>query len=44
MSKDRVCHILNQHLDMRLLTLDQKRVRKKISNSLLAQFPSFGAD
>jgi len=43
MSKDRVCHILNQHLDMRklsarwlprLLTLDQI----KISNALLAQF------
>ncbi|GFW76988.1 mariner Mos1 transposase [Trichonephila clavipes] len=42
-----VCHILNQHLGMRklsarwmprLLTLDQKRVRKNISNALLAQF------
>ena len=47
MSKERVCHILNQHLDMRklsarwvprLLTLDQKLVRIKISNALLAQF------
>ena len=47
MSKERVCHILNQHLDMRklsarwvprLLTLDQKRVRMKISRALLAQF------
>lgn len=47
MSKERVCHILNQHLDMRklsarwvprLLTLDQKRVRMNISKDLLAQF------
>src|SRR5436190_11375660 len=47
MSKERVCHKLNQHLDMRklssrwvprLLTLDQKRVRMKISRALLAQF------
>ncbi|GFT00291.1 histone-lysine N-methyltransferase SETMAR [Trichonephila clavipes] len=47
MSKERVCHILNQHLDMRklsthcvlrLLTLDQKRFRMSISNALLAQF------
>ncbi|KAJ0179112.1 hypothetical protein K1T71_004824 [Dendrolimus kikuchii] len=47
MSKERVCHILNHHLDMRklsarwvprLLTLDQKRVRMNISNPLLAHF------
>ena len=47
MSKERVCHILNQHLDMRklfarwvprLLTLDEKRVRMKICRALLAQF------
>ncbi|GFW85952.1 histone-lysine N-methyltransferase SETMAR [Trichonephila clavipes] len=47
MSKERVCHILNQHLGIRklfahwmprLLTLDQKRVRMNISNALLAQF------
>ena len=47
MSKERVCHILNQHLGMRklsarwvprLLTVDQKRVRMNISNALLAQF------
>lgn len=47
MSKERVCHILNQDLGMRklsarwvprLLTLDQKRVRMNISNALLAQF------
>ncbi|GFU15790.1 histone-lysine N-methyltransferase SETMAR [Trichonephila clavipes] len=47
MSKERVCHILNQHLGMRklsarwvprLLTLDQKRVRMNISNALWAQF------
>ena len=47
MSKERVCHILNQHLGMRklcarwvprLLTVDQKRVRMKISNAPLAQF------
>ncbi|KAJ0178524.1 hypothetical protein K1T71_006347 [Dendrolimus kikuchii] len=47
MSKECVCHILNQHLDIRklsarwvprLLTLDQKRVRMNISNALLAQF------
>ncbi|GFY05155.1 histone-lysine N-methyltransferase SETMAR [Trichonephila clavipes] len=47
MSKERVCHILNQHLGMRklsarwvprLLMLDQKRVRKSISNALVAQF------
>ncbi|XP_026319343.1 protein GVQW3-like [Hyposmocoma kahamanoa] len=46
MSKERVCHILNQHLGMRklsarwvprLLTLDQKLVRMNISNALLAQ-------
>ncbi|GFU86048.1 histone-lysine N-methyltransferase SETMAR [Trichonephila clavipes] len=49
MSKERVCHILNQHLGMRklsarwvprLFTLDQKRVRMNISNALLAQFRS----
>src|SRR5436190_24157904 len=47
MSKERACHILNQHLDMRklsahwvprFLTLDQKRIRMKISRALLAQF------
>ena len=47
MSKERVCHILHEHLGMtklsarwvpRLLTLDQKRVRMNISNALLAQF------
>ncbi|GFX30089.1 histone-lysine N-methyltransferase SETMAR [Trichonephila clavipes] len=47
MSKERVCHILNQHLGMRklsalwmprLLTLDQKHVRMNIPNALLAQF------
>ena len=47
MSKERVCHILNQHLGMRelsarwvprLLTVDQKRVRMNISDALLAQF------
>ncbi|GFX02737.1 histone-lysine N-methyltransferase SETMAR [Trichonephila clavipes] len=47
MSKERVCHILNQHLGMRklsacwvsrLLTLGQKRVRMNISKALLAQF------
>ena len=47
MSKERVCHILHQHLGMRklsarwvprLLTVDQKRVRMNISNALLAQF------
>ncbi|XP_030750541.1 protein GVQW3-like [Sitophilus oryzae] len=46
-SKDYVCHTLNQDLGMRklsarwvprLLTLDQKRVRMNISNSMLAQF------
>ena len=46
MSKQRVCRIFNQHLGMRklsarwvprLLTVDQKRVRMKISNALLAQ-------
>ncbi|XP_030758938.1 uncharacterized protein LOC115884482 [Sitophilus oryzae] len=46
-SKERVCHILNQELGMRklsarwvprLLTLDQKRVRMNISNAMLAQF------
>ncbi|XP_065665495.1 protein GVQW3-like [Hydra vulgaris] len=46
-SKERVCHILHENLDMRklsarwvprLLTLDQKRVRMNISNALLAQF------
>ncbi|XP_030765734.1 protein GVQW3-like [Sitophilus oryzae] len=46
-SKERVCHILNQDLGMRklsarwvprLLTLDQKRVRMNISNAMLAQF------
>ena len=45
MSKERVYHILNQHLGMRklsarwvprLLTVDQKRVRMNISNALLA--------
>ena len=47
MSKERVCHILNQHLGMRklsarwvsrLLTIDQKRVRTNIYNALFAQF------
>ena len=47
MSKERVCHMVNQHLGMRklpgrwvprLLTVDQKRVRTNISNALLAQF------
>ncbi|GFX83134.1 histone-lysine N-methyltransferase SETMAR [Trichonephila clavipes] len=47
MSKERVCHILNQHLGMRklstrwvprLLTLDQKRYPMNISNALLAKF------
>ena len=47
MSKERVCHILYQHLGMRklsarwvsrLLTIDQKRVRTNIFNALLAQF------
>jgi len=47
MSKERVCHILNQDLGMRklsacwvprLLTLDQKRVRMNISKALLTQF------
>ena len=47
MSKERVCHILNQHLGMRklsarwaprLLTVDQKRVRMNISDALLMQF------
>ncbi|GFW97297.1 histone-lysine N-methyltransferase SETMAR [Trichonephila clavipes] len=47
MSKERVYHILNQHLSMRklsvrrvprLLTLDQKRVQMNISKALLAQF------
>ena len=46
-SKERVCHILNKHLGMRklsarwvprLLTVNQKRVRMNISNTLLAQF------
>ncbi|GFT93222.1 histone-lysine N-methyltransferase SETMAR, partial [Trichonephila clavipes] len=46
MSKERVCHTLNQNLSMiklsmrwvpRLLTLIQKRVRMNISNALLAQ-------
>ena len=46
-SKERVCHILNEDLGMRklsarwvprLLTLDQKRVRMNISIALLAQF------
>ena len=46
-SKERVCHILNQHLGMRklsarwvprLLTVDQKCVRFNIFNALLAQF------
>ena len=45
MSRERVCHILNQHLSMRklsarwvprFLTVDQKRVRMNISNALLA--------
>ncbi|GFU83390.1 histone-lysine N-methyltransferase SETMAR [Trichonephila clavipes] len=49
MSKERVCHILHQHLGMRklparwvprLLTLDQRSVRMNISNALLAQFRS----
>ncbi|GFT21120.1 histone-lysine N-methyltransferase SETMAR [Trichonephila clavipes] len=47
MSNERLCHILNQHLGMRklsmrrmphLLTLDQKRVSINISNDLLAEF------
>ncbi|GFU41928.1 histone-lysine N-methyltransferase SETMAR [Trichonephila clavipes] len=47
MSKEHVCHILNQHLGIRklsmrwvpcLLTLDQKHVRMNISNALLPQF------
>ncbi|KAG7313617.1 hypothetical protein JYU34_000775 [Plutella xylostella] len=47
MSRERVCHILNQDLGMRrlsarwlprLLTSDQRRVRMNISNALLAQF------
>ena len=47
MSKERVCHILNQHLGMRelsacwvphLLMLDQKYVQINIFNALLAQF------
>jgi len=47
MSKERVCHILNQDLGMRklsarwvprLLTLDHKRARMNISSALLAQF------
>ena len=47
MSKERVCHILNQHLGMRNLctrwvprlpTVDRKRVGMKIYNALLAQF------
>ncbi|GFS87604.1 histone-lysine N-methyltransferase SETMAR [Trichonephila clavipes] len=47
MSKERVCHVLNQYYGMRrlstrwephLLTLEQKRVRMNISNALLAQF------
>ncbi|XP_030750150.1 protein GVQW3-like [Sitophilus oryzae] len=46
-SKECVCHILNQELGMRkmsarwvprLLTLDQKRVRMNISKAMLAQF------
>ena len=46
-SKERVYHILYQHLGIRkfsarwvprLLTVDQKRVRMNISNPLLAQF------
>ncbi|GFU95679.1 histone-lysine N-methyltransferase SETMAR [Trichonephila clavipes] len=44
--KERVCHILNQHLGMEklsarwvphLFTLNQKRVRMNISNALLVQ-------
>src|SRR5436190_18847496 len=47
MSKERVCHLLNQHLDMRKLsarwvprslTLNQKCVRMKFLRALLAQF------
>ena len=47
LSKERVCHILNQHLGMRnlsarwvprLLTVDQKRFRKNIPDALLTQF------
>ena len=46
-SKERVCHILNQYLGMRklsarwvsrLLTVDPKRVRMNISKTLLVQF------
>lgn len=46
-SKERVCHILIEHLGMRkltarwvlrLLTLDQKRVQMNICKALLAQF------
>ncbi|GFW07200.1 histone-lysine N-methyltransferase SETMAR [Trichonephila clavipes] len=53
MSKERVCHILNQHLGMRklsarwchvLLTLDQKRVQKNISSTLLAQFRHYKSE
>ena len=47
MTKERICYILNQHLDMRklparwvprLLTINQKRVRMNVFNALLAQF------
>ena len=47
MPKERVCHILNQHLGMRklsarwvprFLTVNQKRVLMNISKALLAQF------
>ncbi|KYN21168.1 hypothetical protein ALC57_06462, partial [Trachymyrmex cornetzi] len=46
-SKERVCHILTEELDMRkltarwvprLLTLDQKRIRMNISKALLERF------
>jgi hypothetical protein len=47
MSKECVCHTLNQHLGMRklsvhwvshLLTLSQKLIRMNISNALFTQF------
>ncbi|KAL6255483.1 hypothetical protein P5V15_013817 [Pogonomyrmex californicus] len=46
-SKEHVCHILTEELDMRklsarwvphLLTLDQKRIRMNISKALLERF------
>ncbi|GFU58715.1 hypothetical protein NPIL_286731 [Nephila pilipes] len=43
MSKERVCHVLNQDLGMTmlsvlLLSIVQKRIRMKISNAFLMQF------